>query len=83
MSNFLRKWLVISFLNLMVVAILGVILRYKIAFYLPFIQQKHFLHSHSHFAFSGWLTQTLFVLLVHYLGLKKGESVITKYRWIL
>jgi hypothetical protein len=83
MSDFLRKWLAISFLNLMVVAILGVILRYKIAFYLPFIQQKHFLHSHSHFAFSGWLTQTLFVLLVHYLGLKKGESVITKYRWIL
>ena len=83
MSVFLRKWLTICFFNLMVVAFLGVILRYKIAFYLPFIQQKHFLHSHSHFAFAGWLTQTLFVLLVHYLGIKKGQSVISKYRWIL
>ena len=83
MSKFLRKWLTISFLNLLLVASLGLILRYKIAFYLPFIDQKYILHSHSHFAFSGWITQTLMVLLVHYLILKNGEQILKKYRWLL
>nr|MBP8067156.1 hypothetical protein [Pedobacter sp.] len=80
---FLRKWLTISFFNLLLVAGLGVVLRYKIAFYLPFIDQKFVLHSHSHFAFSGWITQTLMVLLIHYLSLKIGESVFKRYRWLL
>ncbi len=83
MSFFLRRWLSISFLNLLLVAILGVIMRYKIAFYLPFVEQKHLLHSHSHFAFSGWITQTLMVLLIHYLGCKNGPEVIKKYQWLL
>ena len=83
MSKFLSRWLTISFLNLLLVASLGVVLRYKIAFYLPFIQQKFVLHSHSHFAFSGWITQTLMVLLVHWLSLKNGEMVFKKYRWLL
>ena len=83
MNNFLPRWLTISFLNLLLVAALGFILRYKIAFYLPWIEQKYLLHSHSHFAFSGWITQTLMVLLVHSLIKKNGEGVIKKYRWLL
>ena len=83
MSKYLSKWLTISFLNLLLVAALGFILRYKIAFYLPFVDQKFILHSHSHFAFSGWVTQTLMVLLVHYLSLKRGDQIWRKYRWLL
>ncbi|MEJ7779608.1 MAG: hypothetical protein WKF68_08455 [Daejeonella sp.] len=83
MSKFLSKWLTISFLNLLIVATLGFVLRYKIAFYLPFVDQKFILHSHSHFAFSGWVTQTLMVLLVHYLSLKSGDHILIKYRWLL
>ncbi len=83
MNNFLHRWLTISFFNLLLVASLGVIMRYKIAFYLPFVQQKYVLHSHSHFAFAGWITQTLMVLLVHYLSLKNGEQILKKYRWLL
>jgi hypothetical protein len=83
MSNYLRKWLGISFFNLLIVASLGVILRYKIAFYLPFVDQKHLLHSHSHFAFAGWLTQVLMVLLVHYLTTKTAEKIMQKYNWLL
>ena len=49
------KWLRISLFNLMLVAFLGMILRYKILFSLPFLDQKHLLHAHSHFAFSGWV----------------------------
>lgn len=83
MEKFLRRWLTISFLNLLLVASLGVILRYKIAFYLPFIQQKNVLHSHSHFAFAGWITQTLMVLLVHHLSLKNNSPSLKKYNWLL
>ena len=83
MSTFLSKWLSISFLNLFLVAFLGLILRYKIAFYLPFLNQKYILHSHSHFAFSGWITQSLMVLLIYYLSSKIGEQVFKKYRPLL
>lgn len=83
MGNFLRKWLTISFFNLVLVATLGVVLRYKIAFYLPFVEQKHLLHSHSHFAFSGWITQTLMVLLIHHLGVQSGKDFFKKYRWLM
>ena len=83
MNKSLRKWLTVSFLNLLLVAFLGVVMRYKIEFPLPFIDQKYVLHSHSHFAFSGWITQTLMVLLVYYLSLKNGERIFKKYRWLL
>lgn len=58
-------------------------MRYKIAYSLPFIDQKKFLHAHSHFAFAGWITQALMVLLVAYLYRQIGESVLKKYKWIL
>ena len=83
MNKSLLKWLTVSFLNLLLVAFLGVVMRYKIEFALPFVDQKYVLHSHSHFAFSGWITQTLMVLLVYYLSQKRGEQVFKKYRWLL
>lgn len=83
MNTYLSKWLSISFLNLFLVAFLGFILRYKIAYYLPLSNQKYILHSHSHFAFSGWITQSLMVLLIYYLSLKIGDHVLEKYRLLL
>ncbi len=83
MNVSLRNWLRISIFNLLLVASIGVILRYKIAFSLPFIDQKHLLHGHSHFAFSGWITQALMVLLVHHLSKYKGETVFKQYRTLL
>ncbi len=77
------KWLRISFLNLLLVAVLGFILRYKIAFSLPWLDQKNLLHSHSHFAFAGWVTQTLILLLIYYLSQKLGTQIFAKYRWLL
>lgn len=79
----LRRWLSISFFNLLIVASLGIILRYKIAFYFPYLQQKFILHSHSHFAFAGWITQTLMVLLVNYLSTNIGDQAFKKYNWLL
>lgn len=57
-------WFRIAVFNLMLVALIGVLLRYKIAYTLPIVHQKHLLHAHSHFAFTGWVTQILMVLLV-------------------
>ncbi len=52
----LRKWYGVAFLNLVVLSILGLLLRYKINFELGWLQQKNLLHAHSHFAFTGWIT---------------------------
>jgi hypothetical protein len=78
-----KKWLLFSFINLMVVALLGVTLRYKIAFSLPFVDQQKLLHGHSHFAFTGWVTQALMTFLVGYLSERSGKNQFLKYKWIL
>lgn len=58
-----KFWLRISLLNLLIVALFGTIMRYKIGFEFPYLNQKHLQHGHSHFAFIGWITHTLFVLM--------------------
>jgi hypothetical protein len=58
-----KFWLRISLLNLLIVALFGTIMRYKIGFAFPHLDQKHLQHGHSHFAFIGWITHTLFVLI--------------------
>ncbi len=78
-----KQWLQLAFLNLFLVASIGCILRYKIAFSLPWIDQKHLLHGHSHFAFSGWVTHLLFVLLVAVLANTKGNQVYKEYRLLI
>jgi hypothetical protein len=80
----LKKWLHISFLNLAIVALLGVVMRYKILYPLPFVDQKKFLHAHSHFAFSGWVTLALMSLLISKLGNDSNDNAIfRKYRPVL
>ncbi len=79
----LFQWLRISLFNLLVVACLGFILRYKIAFSLPFIDQKYLLHAHSHFAFTGWITQALMALMVAWISEQKKIDLFPRYRWLL
>jgi len=83
MNSPLYKWLQVCFINLMLVALLGIVLRYKIAFALPFIDQKFLLHGHSHFAFAGWITQALMVLLVAWLYEQGVAKAFKKYRFLL
>ena len=78
-----HRWVRVSLFNLLIVASLGVVLRYKILFPLPFVDQKHLLHGHSHFAFAGWVSQAIMTLLVTYLSRQSGEAVLKKYRWLL
>lgn len=77
------RWLKITLFNLLIVATIGVILRYKILYPLPFVDQKHLLHGHSHFAFAGWITQAIMTLLVFYLSKQAGSGINKKYRWLL
>lgn len=62
-----KLWLKFSLLNLVIVALIGLLMRYKIGFEFPYLDQKHLQHSHSHFAFSGWITHTLMVLMIVFL----------------
>lgn len=70
MSFNIKFWLKFSLINLLIVASLGVLMRYKIGFDFPFFSQKNIQHAHSHFAFAGWVTHALYVLLIHFI-LKK------------
>jgi len=83
-NNFsIQIWIRIAFINLLIVALLGVIMRYKIAYYLPFIDQNNFLQAHSHFAFSGWVTQLLMVLMWAFLYNYLSADLLKKYKWLL
>lgn len=66
-----KFWLKFSLINLFLVAVIGLLMRYKIGFEFPFLDQKHLQHSHSHFAFSGWISHTLMVLMIIFLEKKK------------
>lgn len=67
-----KFWLKFSVINLLIVALLGLLMRYKIGFEFPFFNQKNIQHSHSHFAFAGWISHTLMVLMVGFLE-KRGK----------
>jgi hypothetical protein len=58
-------------------------MRYKIAYALPWLPQKNVLNAHSHFAFAGWLSQVLMVLMVAYLGRQSPGSGLRRYNWLL
>lgn len=63
-----KFWLRLSVFNLLIVALLGVVMRYKIGFEFPYIDQKNLQHGHSHFAFAAWISQTLFVCIYMHLN---------------
>ncbi len=70
-----NRWISIALLNLVIVATLGFLLRSKAVFAIPFISYTNFLHAHSHYAFAGWLTLLLMVLMVYeLLGQESGKK---------
>ena len=76
-------WIKFSLINFSIVAILGVLMRYKIAFEFPYFDQKNIQHAHSHFAFYGWLTHTLMSLIVLYLFKNEDLSNKKKYKQLI
>lgn len=62
-----KFWLKFSLVNLLIVASLGVLMRYKIGFDFPYFSQKNIQNAHSHFAFAGWITHALYVLMINFI----------------
>jgi hypothetical protein len=77
-NRIFRRWAFFSVLNLLILSVVGIILRYKIILPLPFVNQKNLLHGHSHFAFSGWVSMALFTGIVWILS-KHGSLDVKKY----
>ena len=77
-NRIFRRWTFFSVLNLLILSVVGIILRYKIILPLPFVNQKNLLHGHSHFAFSGWVSMALFTGIVWVLS-KYASLDLKKY----
>ena len=77
-----NRWVDIVIFNFCVVAFLGFILRSKILFSIPFLDYNRLLDAHFHFAFGGWVTLALAMLLI-YDVLPAGRSERPVYRWLL
>lgn len=73
-----RKWAVLCVFNLLLVSVLGILLRYKIAFSLPVVNYKFLVNAHSHFAFSGWANSVIFTALVYILS-RSGRPISKSY----
>lgn len=56
----LKKWFQLALVSLIIVALYGTTMRYKIAFNFPYLEQKNLMHAHSHFGFIGWLSQIIY-----------------------
>lgn len=76
-----QSWIRLSLLNLFIVALLGAVMRYKIGFEFPFLNQKSLQFSHYHFAFYGWISHTLMVLMAQYIT--KGRTLPVRYGNVL
>ena len=78
-----RRWSVLSLMNLCIVSVLGVLLRYKIVFSLPAINYNFLLQAHTHFAFSGWISTAIFTAFVYLLsrsGYPIGKTYTFQFR---
>jgi hypothetical protein len=78
-----RFWLGFSLFNLFLVALLGTLMRYKIGFEFPHFNQKYVQYAHSHFAFAGWISHTIYTLMVHYLSRKTNAVSLKPYNRLL
>ncbi len=66
LENLKKQTTRLAFFNLFLAAILGVALRSYPLFPISFPSYKNLLHTHSHFAFGGWVMPVLFVLILKY-----------------
>jgi len=78
-----KFWLKFSIFNLLLVGLLGLLMRYKIAFEFPYFNQKYLQEAHSHFAFAGWIAHTLFTLVINYIQYRLPSENLKKYNLIL
>jgi hypothetical protein len=76
-----RIWINIAIFNLCIVATLGVIMRSKMVFDIPWINYNRLVDTHGNFAFSGWVTLALLTLMLSELPLQRSGDPM--YKWLL
>lgn len=76
-------WLKIAVFNFLIVALLGLLMRYKIAFSFPIADQKHLQEAHSHFAFYGWITAAIYALILYYFPKDFPQKRFRKFTWLM
>lgn len=74
-----KKWLNFALFSFWIVSLLGLLIRYKIAFPFPFFTHKNLLHAHSHFAFSAWVSQAIMVIMTIQITKVTGRSYFSKF----
>ncbi|MCD2424360.1 hypothetical protein LQ567_16390 [Niabella pedocola] len=79
----LKSWFRTGLVSLSLVVLYGALMRYKIAFALPLLQQKNLLHAHSHFAFTGWISHCLYCGLALLLAPYLPGNQQKKYRLLI
>jgi len=75
-------WITLTLINLCLVAFFGTMLRTAFLFSVSWIDYRSFLSAHSHFAFGGWVTLALFMLLI-YEVLPQPFRNKKIYQWLL
>ena len=75
-------WITLSIINLCIVALLGFTMRTKFLFPMPMVDYRNLLSAHSHFAFGGWVTLILMVLLIESF-LSRDQKDRKVYQWML
>lgn len=76
-----KIWFNIALANLCIVASLGVILRTKIIFDIPWVDYNLLVDTHGNFAFNGWVTIALLSLMLFEFPGRAGTKKI--YPWLL
>ena len=76
-------WFRMALTNLAFVALLGMTMRSKFLFSMPWLDYRNVLGAHSNFAFSGWVGLMLSILLVWELlpAERRSESFYSKLFW--
>ena len=82
MKNF-NFWLKICVFNFFVVSVVGVMMRYNMAFSLPGFTHKFMQESHSHFAFYGWVSAGIFLFVTKYLSENYPKINLKKYQYLM
>lgn len=82
MKNF-KFWLKICVFNFFVVSVVGVMVRYNMAFSLPGFNHKFMQESHSHFAFYGWVSAGIFLFVTKYLSENYPKINLKKYQYLM
>lgn len=80
--KYAKSWLHISVFNFFLLAVLGVIMRFNIISTTVLLIQGNVKESHSHFAFYGWVTSAIYLLVGNYLSVVLKKEV-RPFQWIL